>query len=281
MTKINPHGKKNCLLFFFLLGFLGLCAQEAASGDSDLAEAAANAANPLAFVTKLQFQPNYTWKDGGGDQFSLIARILQPTATIGLPFIKSDDPSKVYTIYRLEAPVVSQTFPDNKETLDATGISDLILLDAVVFKQNWGLLGVGAGLIIPTASPDILGTGKWSAGPIFVALNTATPGLQWGALGQQFFSFAGDSDRGEQNFMLFQPIFNKILGKGLFLQLSPIMKFDWANGQYTVPISVVVGKAFARNLTMSIGPEYVVSGPNQGDFTLRLNFNGMLAPPGG
>jgi len=54
------------------------------------------------------------------------------------------------------------------------------------------------------------------------------------------------------------------------------MKFDWARGEYNIPISIAVGKAFARNLTMNFGPEYVVSGPNQGDFTLRLNFNGML-----
>ena len=254
--------------------------QDSGNDQSDLTNAAANAANPLAFVTKIQMQPNYTWKDNGGDQFYLIARMLQPTATIGLPFIKSDDPSKIYTIYRLEVPIVSQTFPENKQVLDATGISDLVLLDAVVFKQSWGLLGVGAGLIIPTASPDILGTGKWSMGPIFVALNTKTPGLQWGILGQQFFSIAGDGDRPSQNFMLFQPIFNKILGKGKFLQFSPIMKFDWEQGDYNIPVSIVFGKAFARNLTMSIGPEYVLSGPNKGDFTLRVNFNGMLAPPG-
>ena len=255
-------------------------AQDKGDGGSDLDNAAADATNPLAFVTKIQMQPNYIWKDGGGDQFSLITRVLQPTATIGLPFIKSKDPEKVYTIYRLEVPIVSQTFPEN-EQLDATGISDIILLDAVVFKQDWGLLGTGGGLLIPTASPDILGTGKWSFGPVLVALNTKTPGIQWGALVQQFFSIAGDSDRASQNFMLFQPIFNKILGKGKFLQFSPIMRFDWERSDYSIPISLVFGKAFARNLTMSIGPEYTISGPNKGDFILRVNFNGMLAPAGG
>jgi hypothetical protein len=43
-------------------------------------------------------------------------------------------------------------------------ISDIVLLDIVAFKQKWGLLGVGIGLIMPTASSDFLGTGKWSSG---------------------------------------------------------------------------------------------------------------------
>jgi len=49
----------------------------------------AAATNPLAFVTKLQFQPNHTLKDNGGDQLVMISRIMQPSKTIGLPFIKS------------------------------------------------------------------------------------------------------------------------------------------------------------------------------------------------
>ncbi|MFK5878698.1 MAG: hypothetical protein QM478_04285 [Flavobacteriaceae bacterium] len=43
---------------------------------SDVHKAADNATNPLAFVTKLQFQPNYTLKDNGGDQLVMISRII-------------------------------------------------------------------------------------------------------------------------------------------------------------------------------------------------------------
>ena len=56
-------------------------------------------------------------------------------------------------------------------------------------------------------------------------------------------------------------ILSKILGKGHFLQFSPIMQFDWEQGTYDIPISLVFGKAFAKNLTMSVGPEYVIFGP--------------------
>ncbi len=241
---------------------------------SDVQQAAAHATNPLAFVTKLQFQPNYTIKDNGGGQLVMISRIMQPSKSIGLPFFKSKDPSKIYTIYRLEAPVASQTSPNNNG--DATGLSDLILIDVIAFKQKKGLFGVGPALIMPTASSEYLGSGKWSAGLAGVYMTKAF-GLTLGVLGQQFVSFAGDAQRKDQNFMLFQPIITKIFKKGYFMNFSPIMKFDWENDAYNIPLGINFGKAFAKNLSMFIGAEYVVRGPNQGDFTIRLNINAMFA----
>jgi hypothetical protein len=238
-------------------------------------EAAAAAANPLAFVTKLQVQPNFTWKGDKARQLNLTSRIIQPTGTVGLPFIKSKDVTKVYTIYRMEIPIIGQTYPNSPE-LDATGLSDLTLLDVIVFKQKWGLLGTGPGLIIPTTKPEQISSGKWSAGIAAVALNTKTKGLQWGLLVQQFFNFAGANDKPNQNFMIVQPIFNKILGGGKYLQISPIMNFNWTTSDYTIPIGFNFGQAFAKNLSAQLGPEYVLSGHNKGDFTFRFQLNAMF-----
>ncbi|GMQ26733.1 hypothetical protein Aoki45_34160 [Algoriphagus sp. oki45] len=245
----------------------------------DNGDAAANATNPLAFVTKLQVQPNFTWKGDGARQINLTSRIIQPTATIGLPFIKSKNPEKVYTIYRLELPLIGQTFPESPQS-NGTGLGDLVLLDAVVFKQKWGLLGVGPGFIIPTMNPSQISGQKWGVGPAMVALNTRTKGLQWGALAQQYFTSGGNENRPNQSFMLFQPIFNKILGGGKFVQFNPIMNFNWTNKTYNIPISVAFGKAFAKNLSVFIAPEVMLSGPNQGDFTLRFQLNAMFPPSG-
>lgn len=267
---------KRTLIILFLLCFCGqVNAQEKPT--DELATAASNATNPLAFVTKLQVQPNYIFKDNDATQINITSRIVQPTGTLGLPFIKSKDPSKVYTIYRLEVPIIGQTFPKAPQ-LDATGISDLVLLDIVAFKQKWGLLGVGTGLIMPTASSDFLGTGKWSSGISGVVLNTKTKGLQYGVLFQQYWSFAGDADRQDKNFMLFQPILNKMIAKGVVLAFSPIMNFDWENDDFSIPVSLGITKVFAKNLSMSFTPEYMVSGPSKGDVTLRLQINAMFPP---
>ena len=197
-------------------------------------------------------------------------------STKSLAFIKSEDPLQTYIIYRLEVPVVSQTL-GAAPPLNATGLSDIALLDVVAFKQPWGLLGAGGGFIFPTATSEVLGTGKLNAGPVGVLLYTKVPKLQVGVLAQQYFSVAGSSGRADQNFMLFQPVLNKVFDKGYFMQFSPIMKFDWENNTYNIPISIAFGRAFARNLSMFIAPEYVVSGPGQGNFTLRLNINTMFA----
>lgn len=255
---------------------LPVLAQEKAA-DAGLGEAAANATNPMAFVTKLQIQPNFAWKDAKGRQINLTTRIIQPTASILLPFIKSNDPSKVYTLYRLEMPLISQTLPATP-ALNATGLSDVILLDLVAFKQSWGLLGAGPGLVIPTVTPVAISGGKWCTGITAVALNTKTKGLQFGVLAQQFFSFAGSDTKAKRNFMLFQPIFNKVLGNGYFMGVSPIITFDWENNTSTIPLNVSFGKAFAKNLSAFIAPQYVVSGPTKGDFILQFQINAMFAP---
>ena len=103
-------------------------------------------------------------------------------------------------------------------------------------------------------------------------------GLTLGLLAQQYTSFAGDDERPDQNFLLFQPVVTKIFKQGYFVNFSPIMNFDWENDAYNIPLGINLGKAFAKNLSLFIGGEYVVSGPGQGDFTLRLNINPMFVP---
>ena len=265
--------RKRKILFVIAVLFL-TSSFTLAQEESDINKAADNATNPLAFVTKFQIQPNYAFKDGGGDQLIMVTRIMQPSKTIGLPFIKSKNPSKIYTIYRLEAPVASQTLPNSD--MDATGLTDFILVDVIAFKTKFGLLGVGPTLSIPTASSPMLGTGKWSAG-LAGTFITKLLGLRVGVLAQQFVSFAGDSQREDQNYMIFQPFVTKIFKKGYFMNISPIMKFDWENDAYTIPLGINIGKAFAKNLSVFIGMESVLSGPNKGDFVLRLNINTMFS----
>lgn len=263
--------RKNLLVIVALIMYSSLAfAQE----ESDVTKAADNATNPLAFVTKFQIQPNYAFKDGGGDQLIMVSRIMQPSKSIGLPFIKSKDPSKIYSIYRLEAPVASQTLPNSE--MDATGLTDFILIDIIAFKTKVGLLGVGPSLSMPTATSPMLGTGKWSAG-LAGTFITKVAGLRVGILAQQFISFAGDTEREDQNYMVFQPFVTKVFKGGYFLNLSPIMKFDWEQNAYNIPMGVNVGKAFAKNLSLFVGTEYVVSGPNKGDFVVRFNINTMFS----
>ena len=111
-------------------------------------------------------------------------------------------------------------------------------------KYDRWIWGVGPSLTGPTASDDQLGSGKWSAGPTFVAL--AQP--KWGSLGflvRQLWSFAGDSDRRSVSQFLFEPFVNYNLPGGWYLISDMVLTANWnaASGQqWTVPLGGGVGK---------------------------------------
>lgn len=264
---------KDFILIACILTSLSIISQEKREERNKAAE---NATNPLAYVTKLQFQPVFTFIDGSARQLSFFSRIIQPSNSIGLPFIKSKNPTKFYTLYRLEVPIISQTVTDKASPFNATGLGDIILLDAITLKTKWGQAGLGPGLLIPLANPKTLGTGKWCAGPVGVIVYTKIPKLQLAVLAQQFNSFGGDPDRADQNFMYFQPQITKLFNKGFFLQTFPIMKLDWENDKHSIPVNLMFGKAFAKDRSMFIGPQYVVSGPNENSWSIMFNINTMF-----
>ena len=68
-------------------------------------------------------------------------------------------------------------------------------IDVGAGKFVWG---AGFDITVPTATEDVLGTGKWSGGP---GLLGAYLGPKWklGALGMHFWDFAGDGDREDVN----------------------------------------------------------------------------------
>jgi hypothetical protein len=265
------------LCFTIIVAFPCLSLNAQKQGAEDRSSAVSDAVNPLAFITKLQIQPNFTWKAADAKLINLTTRIIQPTASIVLPFIKSKNPSDMYTIYRLELPLIGQSFPANK-ALDGVGLSDISIADIVVFKKKFGLLGVGPSLIIPSMNPEQVSSRKWSAGLGTVYFNTRTKGFMWGALLQQFFNIGGDMSRPNQNFMLVQPIVNKIFSGGRFISFGSIFNFNWTKNEYAFPLGINYGQAFAKNLSILIGPEYMLSGPNKDDITFRFQINTMFPP---
>ena len=107
------------------------------------------------------------------------------------------------------------------------GLGDMnptfFLSPAAPHKLIWG---VGPTLVIPTATADQLGQGKFSMGPAVVLL--ATPG-HWviGTLINNVWSVAGSGSRLPVNQMLFQWFVNYNLKKGWYLVTSPINTADW------------------------------------------------------
>ena len=141
-----------------------------------------------------------------------------------------------------------------------------------------GALIWGAGPILqfPTATDDVLGQGKWGAGPTAAALTIQGPWVV-GALINNVWSFAGDGDRKAVNQMLLQPIVNYNLPGGWYVNSVPYITADWKRGsdRWTVPIGGGVGRISGSALAAGrAGAYYNVVRPDNGaEWQLRARVN--------
>jgi hypothetical protein len=69
----------------------------------------------------------------------------------------------------------------------------------------------------------------------------------FGALLNNIWSFAGDSDRANVNLMTFQPFINYNMKDGWFLTSSPVMTANWeatSGNRFTIPLGGGFGRVF-------------------------------------
>jgi len=134
--------------------------------------------------------------------------------------------------------------------------------------------GVGPAISFPTGGDDF-GSGKWAAGPSLVAL--AMPG-KWviGGVINNVWSFAGDADRADVNFMTFQPFFNYNFPK-FYLTYAPIITNDWeaeSGNQLTLPVGLGAGKLVKfGKLPVNLNANYfynVITPDNGPDWQIRI-----------
>lgn len=125
---------------------------------------------------------------------------------------------------------------------------------------------VGPTIMMPTASKDILGTGKWSAGPALVLMYSGS-NWKYGFFLQQWWSFAGDDNRADVNmtntqyFIYYSPHPDWAFG------MSPNFTVNWnaaPENQMTFPIGFGFNKTFYfGELPVAIGAEwyYAIASP--------------------
>jgi hypothetical protein len=198
--------------------------------------------NPIADLISLPLQNNlnfgYGAKDAPHSSSTQYVLNIQPV----VPVKVAEDWN---LITRPIIPVIRQ--PDLINGGEIWGLADIqlqtYLSPSGTDKVTWG---VGPVLQFPSATNSRkLGTQKWSAGPGAVVLTQ--PG-KWviGALANNLWSFAGDSDREDVNLMTIQPFVNYNFEKGWYVSASPIITANWeahrSDNTWTVP----VGGGFGR-----------------------------------
>jgi len=220
-------------LIFTILFMIFLSTAAFSQSDSDLAK---QTQNPLANLISLPLQNNFDFKDGPHERTRYTLNI-QPV----VPFKLTE---KWNLITRTIFPLRYQ--PDiTQSTGGVFGIADTTFTAFLSPKASGKFIwGVGPVLLLPTATDDSLGTGKWGAGPSIVALITPDPWVI-GFVASNVWSFAGDSDRDKVNFFTFQYFINYNLPNGWYLTSAPINTANWEaedGNKWTIPVGGGGGK---------------------------------------
>jgi hypothetical protein len=107
----------------------------------------------------------------------------------------------------------------------------------------WGL---GLDQSFPSASDDILGTGKWSAGPAALG-GYLGPKIKAAALVQNYFSYAGDNDRDKVSIMNLQYFLYYSLDDVTSIGIGPNSIANWEaskGNKWTVPVGIGINRTF-------------------------------------
>lgn len=206
----------------------------AATNTDELRKAAQN---PVASLISVPVQNNSNFNVGPDNRTQNILNI-QPV----IPMRLGDNWN---LIVRAITPIIYQPTASQPLNQGASGLGDMnpsfFLSPTKPGKIIWG---VGPTVVLPTATNPILGQGKWSMGPTFVAL--AQPS-KWtlGALVNNVWSFAGQSGRPAVNQMLLQYFINYNLQKGWYITWQPTLTANWKatnGGRWVVPYGGGIGR---------------------------------------
>jgi len=121
------------------------------------------------------------------------------------------------------------------------------------------LWGAGFDLAFPTATEDIAGSGRYSAGPSGLAVYM---GKKWkiGGLVQHYWDYAGDSDRDSVNLTNLQYFVYYSLNDTTSIGVAPNIIANWeqdSDNAFTVPIGIGINKTFQfGKVPVRFGVEY-------------------------
>src|SRR5450755_3763821 len=231
---------------------------------NEAAELAKKLANPIASLISVPFQNN-TFYGVGAYKGTINTMNFQPV----VPFKLNEN---LNLITRYIIPVMTQ-YDITGENTSQSGLSDATISAFLSpSKTHNGLTwGVGPAFLIPTATNTYLGTGKFGIGPTAVILKQAN-GFTYGALLNQIWSVAGQSDRPDISQLFVQPFFTYNWKSGAGIGIVGSITQDWESktnvSTITLPLSGIT-KFGKQIIQLAVGPQIPISGPNKADFGWR------------
>ena len=191
----------------------------------------AKANNPLADMNALNLQDSWVPTISGAPGDHANTMNVRPVVVAGRQIIRA-------TIPLATQPTSGGAY--------ASGLGDINVFDAIMLTSEGAGTDVAVGplLVLPTATSDALGQGKWQAGGAAVAIHPLPGGSVVGALVTYQTSFAGDSDRPGTSILAAQPLATMGMGGGYYFRSTAVWVFDFKNDRALVPIGMGIGRAF-------------------------------------
>lgn len=266
---------------------------EGTSPEDDLALLAKKSANPVSDVWLMWLQNDTTQLRGdatGGDRW-LNSTKFQPV--MSFPVLGGDWNMIVRPVLQYQSAPLREypTLGVGDPWGRTSGFGDSILLTLLGPNREDGLIwGAGMSQIFPTASSDILGFGKWAAGPAaLIARIAPEPGgglfesSNMGLLAQHWWSYGGDSNRTSVNRTDIQYFFNYRATPTSLIGMAPNIQIDWSAPDFSDAVTFPVGLGYSNIYRISKLPirvaaeiQYSVIAPD--DVGSRWNFRLLFIP---
>jgi hypothetical protein len=197
---------------------------------------------------------------GLGENWNIINRVVWnvPSMPVSQSKIDRAIDRRARQLGSMEGPIVTPPTDFDVAPIDqfsgrTTGFGDMyyngLFSPKKGYKTESGaslLWGLGFNLGFPTATEDILGTGKWLAGPSGLGVYMG-PKWKIGALVQQYWDYAGDSDRDDVSLMNLQYFIFYSLDEVTAIGASPNIIANWEQDRdnaWTVPIGIGLVRTF-------------------------------------
>lgn len=208
------------------------------------------------FDVRVQYEtlPDVTWDGKTYDDIS------QDTLTLRSDLVFFSTPNQL--ALRFDVPLVRNNKPDkdNRDGSTESGLGDVLMQAIYVrsFDARWAG-GIGMRTILPTATAEGLGTGKWQLVPT-VAVRANLPEISRGSYAglavREFVSVAGSSKRSDIRKLQFEPQLNIVLPDRWLLNFSPECAYNLETDAWFVPLDIMVGKKFGTSWVASLEYQY-------------------------
>ena len=196
---------------------------------------------------RYQFMPTIPVPLGEG--WNWVSRLALPVVSVPL----KSEVGKLFQFDPGNNPLPDSTLPANLDPFGrTTGLGDIVYVGLVGPKHlpriGDGKLFLAAGptMIFPSASEDILGQGKWQAGPALAA-GFLSEHWHFGVFPQQWWSFAGDDHRSSVNQMNVQYFLYYAPTPEWDIGMSPNVFVNWnatSDNKVTFPVGLGVQHFF-------------------------------------